>query len=112
MKDIILKATPPLLDGFTFDLQRFDSAFSCGSGTESDPYKISNANDLKRLATDVNGGTYYSGKYFKLTGDIDLSNVYIHEPIGSLKEGFFSDTINSFQGTFDGDGYTISGLTF
>ena len=32
-----------------------DSAFSGGNGTKDDPYLITNANDFKQLATEVNG---------------------------------------------------------
>lgn len=47
-----------------------DSAFSGGSGTQADPYQIASTSDLNQLATDVNGGNGYSGKYFVLTADI------------------------------------------
>ncbi len=94
------------LDGFTFDLQRFD--FS-GSGTETDPYKISTAADLQQLATDVNGGNTYSGIYFKVTANIDLSELgedYSWTAIGTSSK--------VFAGTFDGgssEGYKISNLS-
>ena len=87
---------------FQFDLQRFDSAFSGGTGTEADPYKISSVADLQQLATDVNGGNNYSGKYFKVTADIDLSSISNFTPIGTED--------NPFKGTFDGGGYKISNL--
>lgn len=72
-----------------------------GSGTESDPYQISNANDLNKLATDVNNGEPYSGKYFILTADI--SNVGAFTPIGR-------DVNHHFQGNFNGKFHTISGM--
>jgi hypothetical protein len=50
------------------------SSFDGGSGTESDPYLISNGAQLAKLAQDVNGGNNYSGKYFRLTADIMLNN--------------------------------------
>ncbi|MBE8951558.1 MAG: hypothetical protein SR1Q7_00230 [Quinella sp. 1Q7] len=97
-----VKGNPPQSpDGFTFDLQRFDSAFGGGSGTESDPYKISAVEHLQQLATDVNGGNTYEGVYFKLTADIDLTGVDF-APIGNRN--------NMFNGTFDGAGFTISNL--
>ena len=105
----ITKATPPQSpDGFTFDLQRFDSTFSGGDGTSTDPYIISSAADLQQLANDVNNdGNNYSGKYLKLTADITLDTVEDGQsnftPIG--------DYSNQFSGTFDGDGHTISNLT-
>ena len=78
-----------------------DSVFSGGSGTENDPYKISTADNLKQLVTDVNGGNTYSEKYFQLTQDITLSGEWT--PIGDME--------NMFSGTFDGNGKTIYGLS-
>ena len=90
--------------------------FSGGSGTSADPYLISKAQDLVTLATDVNGGTTYSGKYFKVTQDIDMSSVSNFTPIGYIygtnDNGTISTTgARAFQGTFDGDNKTISNLT-
>ncbi|MGN0106816.1 MAG: hypothetical protein ACI4A5_03855, partial [Hominilimicola sp.] len=92
------------------------STFSGGSGTSSDPYLISTADDLKQLATDVNGGTTYSGKYFKMTANIDLNpgktiapdsadltSAAQWTPIGT-------GSTKSFQGNFNGDNHTISGV--
>ena len=45
----------------------------------------------------------FSGKTIKLTADIDLGN-QVWTPIGNGDNSF------AFSGTFDGDGYTISGL--
>lgn len=94
------------MENFIFDLQRFDSAFSGGSGTADAPYLISTVADLQKLATDVNGGNYYSGKHFKLTKDIDMSSVANFAMIG-----FYDGDYHWFSGTFDGDGHTISNLT-
>jgi len=79
-----------------------------GAGTESDPYKISDAADLKALATAVNGGESYEGKYFVLAGDITLSDAWI--PIGNGERDGNTYTGNSFKGNFDGKNFTISGL--
>ena len=43
-----------------------------GSGTETDPYKIRSKTDLESLATSVNNGESYEGKYFELTQSINL----------------------------------------
>ena len=72
-----------------------------GDGTETAPYLIQSLANLEQLATDVNGGTTYSGKYFKLTTDIDLNNGE-WTPIGTAS--------NPFKGSFDGDYHTISNL--
>ncbi|MFI3229216.1 MAG: hypothetical protein R3Y23_03535 [Bacillota bacterium] len=63
--------------------------------------EISSAEDLQNISTQL--GADYSEATFKLTADIDLSDIN-WQPIG--------DSItNSFTGTFDGNGYTISNLT-
>lgn len=79
--------------------------FAGGTGTESDPYQISNGAELAWLAEQVNSGDKYSqGKYFKLTADIDLGDKE-WTPIGNDETWELK-----FSGTFDGDGHTISGL--
>lgn len=64
-----------------------DSAFSGGNGTKDDPYLITNANDFKQLATEVNGGNNYSNTYFKIpetvTETIELSTDDGYVPIGN-----------------------------
>ena len=45
-----------------------------GSGTEADPYVITTEAGLKKLATDVNSGTVYSGNYFKLGKSITVTD--------------------------------------
>ncbi len=84
---------------------------SGGSGTSDDPYKISSTDDLDQLATDVNSGTNYKDVYFIVTQDI----AYTHKANG--EEGADTEynftTIGQgkyFQGTFDGNGKTISGI--
>ena len=86
-----------------------DGHFSGGDGTENAPYQISTADDLFALAEAVNSGTSsYQDQYFCLTNDIDLktnaSNPWT--PIGNNA----SAQGQQFLGSFDGDGYTVSGL--
>ncbi len=81
-----------------------------GTGTESDPYLINNYFDLCWFRDHVNtcaqdGSSQYTGKYIKLTSDINLSGVN-WEPIGSTTKDH-----GSFYGIFDGDGHTIYNLT-
>lgn len=74
-----------------------------GSGTEADAYQISNAADLTALQTQVNEkGFSYTGKWFRLTNNIDLNNE-LWTPIGV-------DSLHFFGGSLDGGGKTISGL--
>ena len=71
-----------------------------GSGTETDPYRLSNAEELVFAAEQMNAGTAaYVGKFYSLTADIDLS-----------KAGSFP-MIKSFTGVLNGMGHTIKNLT-
>ena len=70
-------------------------AFS-GSGTSESPYLIASASDWSTLASNVNSGTNYVGKSFRLTNDISVTTM-----VGSSES-------NSFRGTFDGYGHTLT----
>ena len=93
-------------------LQANEEPLFSGEGTEENPYEIPDLETLLLFTKSVNGGTNYDQKYVKLTNDIDLSgdcgadiggNEVSWTPIGD------SET-NVFAGTFDGGGFTISGL--
>lgn len=74
-----------------------------GSGTEAAPYEIPDVGKLTALQTQVNeNGFSYTGKWFRLTNNIDLNNE-LWTPIGV-------DALHSFGGSLDGGGKTISGL--
>ena len=73
-----------------------------GYGSEKHPFLIKTADDFVSLSSAVNGGETYSGCYFLLTDDIDMSDETFR-PIG---EG-----ANSFAGTFDGNLKTVSNVT-
>ncbi|MBN2281939.1 MAG: choice-of-anchor D domain-containing protein [Candidatus Marinimicrobia bacterium] len=63
---------------------------------------IGTPEDLAQFCYNVNNGSTYSGQTITLTANIDLNgNQWI--PIGK--------GANTFDGTFDGDGYTISNMT-
>lgn len=85
------------------------TAFAGGSGTEADPYQIETAEQLAKLAADINTGILdldHSKEYFKLTKDIDLS-AHRWIPIGS---GSANESFHAFSGYFDGNDKTITGL--
>ena len=67
-----------------------------GSGTSADPYLINDATDWKQLATNVTGGNSFSGKFFRMTADIDVEE----QSVGLENK--------PFSGTFDGDGHTLT----
>ena len=50
------------------------AGFAGGSGTEDDPYLISNGSELAYLAQQVNSGNSYENVHFKLTNDIYLND--------------------------------------
>lgn len=84
--------------GTVFDNSTVASASFTGGGTSAaDPYLISSAADLKKLA---DAGLTYENKFFKLTKDICVKKSS-WTPIGRV--------LSPFRGTFDGDGHTISG---
>lgn len=90
-------------------------AFGGGSGTEGDPYLISNGAQLAKLAQDVNGGNDYFGKYFKLTADIVLNNTDGWENWDENAEGLnkwtpIGNNTNPFSGIFDGDWHAVRGI--
>ena len=68
-----------------------------GSGTSAEPYLIASKEDLEELATIVDGGDSFEGKFFKLTSDISgVTNV-----IGKMNTG-------CFKGNFDGNDKTVT----
>ena len=93
-----------------------DSAFSGGSGSKADPYKIASTADLNQLATDVNGGNDYRGKYFVLTQDITYDHTTAWNDANSTESNYEAigdyDGTNDryFRGTFDGANHTVSGI--
>lgn len=76
-------------------------AFAGGTGTEADPYLISNAQELALIASNVNNSvTDYLGVYFKQTANINLDGA-AWTSIGYSKKAL------SFKGNYDGDHFTI-----
>ena len=69
--------------------------FSGGSGTQSDPFLISDKEDWNILAEAVQDGYTFNGMYFQLTNNISVSTM--------VGQGS-----NRFRGKFDGQGHTIT----
>lgn len=78
------------------------NSFSNGSGTEDNPYQITNGAQLAKMVQDQ-----ASNKYYQLQNDIYLNDI-------SIKNWKINQWINvsnlSFTGNFDGQNYGIYGL--
>ncbi len=92
--------------------------FSVGDGLSADTaYQVSNCTQLQTIGSDVK----YLDKYFKQMGPIDCSATGISDPLNPsydanlYNSGFgftpIGDDTNNFSGGYNGNGYTIDGLT-
>ena len=83
-----------------------------GSGSFNDPYQIKTTGDLNQLASDVNGGTGYEGTYFKLMNDINFNPSTPWSDFANNENNFtpIGGYLKFFEGNFDGNGKTISGI--
>ena len=73
------------------------TAYAGGAGTSGDPYLLATAEQLALLSATAADRS----KHFKQTANISLANGCTWTPIG---------TGTSFSGTYDGGGFTVSGL--
>ena len=74
-----------------------------GSGTEADPFLINTLDELKWFRDSVNAGNDYAGKVVALNANIDMAGIDWSVNIGD-------DCNATFDGIFDGKGYTIYNL--
>lgn len=80
-----------------------------GVGTETDPYRIYDLEDLEALSEGFSTGSSYRGSHFKLMSNIDMSEKYnASNPWTPI--GYLTGTRQSLSGSFDGNGFTISNL--
>ncbi len=83
------------------DTEDLNDLFAGGSGTESDPYEISNVKQLQDMDEDLSA-------HYELVNDIDASATKEWNdgkgfaPLGTANK--------SFTGTLDGQGYRVNGL--
>ncbi|MEF3313803.1 S-layer homology domain-containing protein [Paenibacillus sp. GYB004] len=77
--------------------------FAGGSGTEADPYMIQTAGQLDSIR-------HYLQSHFKLGNDIDLNVAPYNQGEGWKPIGSYVPYA-PFEGSLDGGGHTISGLT-
>lgn len=96
-----------------YSIDIYADSYAGGDGSKTNPYEIAKAEQLAKLARDVNNGNTpqaFLGKYFKLTADIDLKNG-IWMPIGKYYN-YGNDNGNNrlFFGKFDGNGHVIKNM--
>lgn len=76
-----------------------------GKGTEAEPYLITTKEDLITLNKSVTSGQSFTGDYFKQTGDIWLNNATDFTGVGNDM-----NQNHTFDGTYDGGGFSIHQL--
>ena len=109
-----------------------------GEGTKTNPYLIESIEDMVNLATNVNNGENYEGKYFKLKQNLDFNSIksyvdanskYLYnsnkcgyeenesgteiKTLCTTGEGFITigrEADKAFSGIFDGNNCTIKNL--
>lgn len=74
-------------------------SLSGGYGTKQQPFLINGKNDLLQVLQDLSSSNYF----YRLSNDIDLCGEKLY--VGG------SGTSSSFEGVFDGNGYTIKNCT-
>lgn len=96
-----------------YSIDIYADSYAGGDGSKTNPYEIATAEQLAKLARDVNNGNTpqaFLGKYFKLTADIDLSGG-IWMPIGKYyNKGYGNGDNRLFFGKFDGNGHVIKNM--
>lgn len=88
---------------FLLSTTNYAQTYGGGNGTADNPYLITTSSHLSELAENTNNGIPTAGTHYKMTNDITLM-VYNWVPIGY-------NTSSQFDGSFDGDGFTISNLS-
>lgn len=91
------------------------ASFAGGSGTEADPYQISETSQLVLLARKMaEGDEDYTGAHYILTADISLNETDGFENWGTAAPACVWEpmgrTAAAFEGVLDGQGHAISGI--
>ena len=83
-------------NGLLYDGKYYTAISIPGSGTEANPCLIGTADQWNDFTGYIANGYTFSGEFVKLAGNISISTMA------------GTDNANSFQGTFDGDGHTLT----
>ena len=122
---IILLSLSSLHIFAAWDGKTIATSYAGGDGTRNNPYQIATCEQFAFMVQSVNVTANYSrGKYFKLVADLLFNDAVLSTANDVLKKGDafpvsptmgeYKDPENytAFQGVFDGDGHTISGLYY
>ena len=122
---IILLSLSSLHIFAAWDGKTIATSYAGGDGTRNNPYQIATCEQFAFMVQSVNATANYSrGKYFKLVADLLFNDAVLLTANDVLKKGDafpvsptmgeYKDPENytAFQGVFDGDGHTISGLYY
>lgn len=124
--EIVEQNQMPKIVGYEFWINHAADGFAGGDGSANKPFLIETPEQLARLSMLVNSGSYFRRSYFdtvyfsdcyyKLTSDIDLTGkiwvgigVEIYTYNAETNEPYQVNYVG-FNGNFDGDGHTISGM--
>ncbi len=80
-----------------------------GAGTDADPYRISTEEQLREFANRINGTNPKKDACARLENDIDLGGIDVNGT-GIPEKEWIPIGTDGYEGTFDGNGYTISGV--
>lgn len=109
-EDVQVSAEPEVVYP-TGELMTPAEAFAGGDGSKENPYEISTAEELYRMASIINGYELGADKsYYVLTADIVINDVANYENWEKEAPQYGWEPINSFQGNFNGNGHSITGL--
>lgn len=76
--------------------------------TKAADLTITSADDLRSFIADVRGGNDYTGKTVVLGASFSVGEI---EPIGYINAYMSNETNRGFNGTFNGQGQTLSNIT-
>ncbi len=102
----ILKIFEGKIDGANVDLSADAEMFGKGKGTQTDPYLIETVEQLRYLVQ----SEVTAGKYYALANDLYVNDTSKKNWMTNAKTWYNNINSVGFQGTLDGQGYTIYGL--
>ena len=81
--------------------------FGEGDGSSSAPYTIATAEELALMLTKP-----VTGAYYKLVADIAINDTTVENWTENAKTWFTSNDVPTFEASFNGAGYTVSGIYY